>query len=66
MPSFHFLCMYCGHKFEAFKYSKQDVEDTKCPICTDSSLKVSQVNLDKQDIFGYDNPDPNQEALYKK
>jgi hypothetical protein len=51
-------CMYCGHKWEQTVYNKQTVENSWCPKCKDSNLKVRDLAAAKIDTYAGSPPFP--------
>lgn len=58
-------CLYCGNKWKEAFMNMTAIEYAYCPICKDSSLKVSP-ETHKSDIFGYGSQEAKEDAYIKK
>lgn len=45
-------CTYCGLTWKDEFSTKQEVEDSECPGCGDTSLKIREVT--KNNCYGYE------------
>lgn len=67
MPKVKLTCNYCGHIWDEYVYTQEQVEGLSCAKCKDKNLKVlsEQTNYDT-DPFGYEKTEPKQDAYIKR
>jgi DNA-directed RNA polymerase subunit RPC12/RpoP len=51
-----YVCYYCGHRFTATPWRRQE----KCPTCGDKRIKIDK-SVDKTNVYGYPEESKNNE-----